>query len=326
MVAYCGPECQRVDWRNHRAECRKLGVSGNSSSCDPQTSRKWGIYSCGQQWQTTVNPFDSCEVEVTARRRRTRSCIRLRARARSDGKKSVHWKKGWLSEQEVQVARLCRMLYPEETVADALQRLQRLSNQGDQEALEMRNDVYRLAQGLLLKGINYIYRIKRTLLEHLAANEPGVSPSGAVLGVETFEEMDDSTSTVPSPRRPNTEVVCGSGTNEMETETKGLTAPVSPSTPPKGIASSEDRKGKDGREVKAMKANKPVLMDCKPMPGGRKRRHETARTPIQLSNPKTKKARQFFAHKPISSGRVEDFKLCSSESKLNFPAVKLLRA
>jgi len=221
----------------------------------------------------------------------------------------------------------------------------------------MRDDVYRLAQGLLLKGINYVYRTKRTLLEHLAANGPGVSSSGTVLGVENFEtpqtpgrdeegdmaveklKKNESFKAAGDLRSmlPNIRIVCGDNTNEMETESKGPTPPASPSTPPKGgaIAQGKDRKGKDGREVKARKPKKPVLMDCKPMPGSRKRKNDTVKTPVQLSNPNTKKARKFYVRsnrKPAASlGGPKDFKdfkppLCSSESKFNFPTVKLLQA
>jgi len=189
-VAYCDDRCQRSHWHEHQEKCRKITFTRKKSSLSKtSTLKRWEMLKNGNRWQTLANPFSPCDVEVVrssnhgegegtgesrnGRVRSFRSCLARRSSARRT-KKSVQWPEGLVSAQEKQIARICVLLKPEETVGEGLQRFHKESMMAE------RDELYNLAHGLAVKGLHYIYRTPRRLLEHLALEsdrKEGLNPS-----------------------------------------------------------------------------------------------------------------------------------------------------
>jgi len=183
MVAYCDGDCQRGHWKVHGPACKRMKQAGKSS-LENNSHTCWEVMRNGQRWQTTENPFTKiCNVEVLsccegrkASKRATRGILKRRGsgqqgqQQKRKQKKGVRWPKQLISKTEQTVAAICALLlYTTETVRGGLKRLHTLAVQGDQSALNKRDQLHAMAMYLYMKkGIHYIFRTPRKLLEHLA--------------------------------------------------------------------------------------------------------------------------------------------------------------
>eukprot|EP00470_Lotharella_oceanica_P011351 CAMPEP_0170183254 /NCGR_PEP_ID=MMETSP0040_2-20121228/30108_1 /TAXON_ID=641309 /ORGANISM="Lotharella oceanica, Strain CCMP622" /LENGTH=316 /DNA_ID=CAMNT_0010428931 /DNA_START=87 /DNA_END=1037 /DNA_ORIENTATION=- len=194
QVLYCGMACQRADWSNHRAMCFQHNASfqkREARAIQQQLARK-----AGHRWRrhqplperqsiSAANRLcNGIHFKVRAPKpppirvpkappvRRVcpmdKKLVQAHSGQQSRHKKSVKWPSDFASEQEVLMARLCSFLKADETVTDAVARLHRLAQQGDQVSRLHRREVVNCARLLRAKGQHYIYRTKRRFLENLA--------------------------------------------------------------------------------------------------------------------------------------------------------------
>uniref|UniRef100_A0A7S2TYV9 MYND-type domain-containing protein n=1 Tax=Lotharella oceanica TaxID=641309 RepID=A0A7S2TYV9_9EUKA len=136
-VFYCGQRCQEKDWPRHQALC---------------------------SWVDDT----ACEQEDNKKKPASRSSLKQN---KKDVKKHIHWQKGLITETEAQIARICFMLQPKETVKVAIRRYTAQSNNGDAIAYKALKQLKRAARMMMGKGMNFIYRVPKEKLHHMAADE-----------------------------------------------------------------------------------------------------------------------------------------------------------
>jgi hypothetical protein len=191
-------DCHRLSTlqQSKRAAKTTMGNSsmGNSSSSEDSTGAseqkqkapKWEVLDRGRRYFSKADPLlpSTCQVTLFSPTTRAgksparvlRSCLAKSAGRKSAGRKSasVTWPKGFASFQERAMRELCKFLIsPDETVQQAISRLKLSAKEAyayeDLECiLNALNQVSRLASILKARGAYYIFRLQKSLLEHLA--------------------------------------------------------------------------------------------------------------------------------------------------------------
>jgi len=158
-VYYCGHTCQEKDWPRHQAAC------------------SWVDETAGNQ-HNNKKPRSSLK--------RTTNAV----------KKHIHWPKGLITETEAQLARICFMLEPKETVKVAIRRYTARSNNGDALAFKALKQLKRAARMMMGKGMNFIYRAPKETLHHMAADEEHLRGAS----IDLSEQLGISSNTKTSLR------------------------------------------------------------------------------------------------------------------------------
>eukprot|EP00465_Bigelowiella_longifila_P004010 CAMPEP_0185266634 /NCGR_PEP_ID=MMETSP1359-20130426/31755_1 /TAXON_ID=552665 /ORGANISM="Bigelowiella longifila, Strain CCMP242" /LENGTH=386 /DNA_ID=CAMNT_0027856539 /DNA_START=113 /DNA_END=1272 /DNA_ORIENTATION=+ len=131
---------------------------------------QWEIMSGKGRWIVSSNPFLSYDVVVCNNSRRAVKSILQKEKA--EKKKNVSWPPDLISKTERDVAAICSLLESsDDTVQRAFNRFKQLAQRGDPIGRGKQARLYNLAVSLYYKGMAYIFRTPRRLLEHLARSE-----------------------------------------------------------------------------------------------------------------------------------------------------------